>query len=67
MVLSIIIVAIVLSREVESIEKEIEELNDRSRQISDLLEKFRFAALRIVSPTSEYLLLTVSQHHAGSS
>jgi hypothetical protein len=67
MVLSIIIVAIVLSREVESIEKEFEELNDRSRQISDLLEKIRFSALRIVSSTSEYLLLTVSQHHAGSS
>ncbi len=63
MVLSIIIVAIVLSREVESIEKEFEELNDRSRQISDLLEKIRFSALRIVSSTSEYLLLTVSQQH----
>jgi hypothetical protein len=60
-------VAIVLSREAELIEKEFEELNDRSRQISDLLEKIRFSALRIVSSTNEYLLLTVYQHHAGAS
>ena len=63
MALSAIIVAIALSRSVESIENEFEELNDRTLQISNLLEKIRFSGLRIVSSTSEYLLIAATRHH----
>ncbi len=55
--LSAIVVAIALLNTVESIEKEFEELNDRTLKISNLLEKIRFSGLRIVSSTSEYLLI----------
>jgi hypothetical protein len=63
MALSAIIVAIVLSHTVESIEKEFEELNDRTLQISNLLEEIRFSGLRIVSSTSEYLLIAAIRHY----
>ena len=66
MALSAIIVAIVLSRIVESIENEFEELNDRTLQISSLLQEIRFSGLRIVSSTSEYLLIAATDHHSDT-
>ena len=67
MALSAIIVAIALSRTVASIEKEFEEFNDRTLQMSSLLEKIRFSGLRIVSSTSEYLLIAATRHHGNTS
>jgi signal transduction histidine kinase len=66
MALSAIIVAITLSRTVESIEKEFEELNDRTLQISSLLQEIRFSGLRIVSSTSEYLLIVATGHYSDT-
>ena len=67
MALSAIIVAIALSRTVASIEKEFEEFNDRTLQMSSLLEKIRFSGLRIISSTSEYLLIAATKHHVNTS
>jgi len=65
MACSIIIVALVLSRTIESIDEEFEALHDRTLEISTLLEKIRYSSLRIVSSTSEFLLIVSADQHTG--
>ena len=67
MAVSALIVAIVLSRAVIFIDEEFKALNERTLQITSLLEKIRFSGLRIVASTNEYLLLaSMKVHHDDS-
>ncbi len=65
MACSAIIVALALSRTIESIDEEFEALHDRTLEISSLLEKIRFSSLRIVFSTSKFLLIVSADHHTG--
>lgn len=63
MAAAVIVVALTLSHTVVSSKTEFEVLHDRNLEITSLLEKIRSNGLRIVSSTSEYLLLAFTSHH----
>ncbi len=63
MAAAVIVVALTLSHTVVSSKNEFEVLHDRNLEITSLLEKIRSNGLRIVSSTSEYLLLAFTSHH----
>ena len=63
MAAAVIVVALTLSHTVVSSKTEFEILHDRNLEITSLLEKIRSNGLRIVSSTSEYLLLASVSHH----
>lgn len=57
MALSAIVVAIALSRVILSVEQQLQALNNRTLQITSLLERIRFSSLLIISSTNEYLFI----------
>ncbi len=64
---AVIVVALTLSRTVVSTKTEFEALHDRNLEITSLLEKIRSNGLRVVSSTSEYLLLASASRHVTDS
>jgi len=59
MAVSVIVVAVILSRITASIDEDFEALSERTLQVTRLLENIRFAGLRIVSSTNEHMLISV--------